>query len=880
VKIVQDSFVPSELTGHVADAIDARPAPPPRPVPAVAAPAGSGPPATRRPARPCVDGKFLRVDGRRFWVKGVTYGTFAPNEQGEPYPPFDRVRDDFARMAAAGINTVRLYTPPSDRIADAAADAGLYLIPDVCWGPRFCELHRPEDLAAIYDWTRAHAKRLAGHPAMLMYSIGNEIPPLLVRWYGRSAIERFLRTLNDIVKEQDAQALATYACHPPTEHLHLPFLDVVSFNVYLEREPDFRAYLGRLQNLAGDRPLMLSEIGLDSAAHGEAAQARVVEWQLRAAFERGLCGATVYSWTDEWSIFADSVDGWAFGLTAADRRPKLALDALSRVYRSDLYALRPTPWPRVSVVVCSCNGGRTLEQCLRSLARLNYPDYEVLVIDDGSTDNTSAIAARFPVRCIRTENGGLSAARNLGIDESAGEIVAFLDADAYVDADWLFHLVTALEEHGADAVGGPNLSPSDDPFLAQCVDHAPGNPTHVLRDDVFAEHVPGCNMAFRKSSLRAIGNFDAAHRAAGDDVDVCWKLLARDRRIAFAPGGFVWHHRRATVRAFLKQQKGYGYAESQLRRRYPGRFNVFGHLVWTGGIYDGVHHALRMDGLPRLLQPRVYHGRFGGAQFQSLYQPFHCWWFQIFTTFEYQLLTASVGATATTATLAGAFHWALGLFAVATALAAATVAAATACGWHAARVKKWRGRRALRGGAVVGLLHILQPLARAAGRLKGWRGGGHRRDETFDFPAEQKLWGNLFQRDAWLERLVQHLNDCGWAACAGGEWDRGDVLIEGPGPHRLRILSVAEERLEKGYFFVRYRVETTVKPSAVLLAIGLITVLAMIGLKPFLLPLAVPILIVLRVIAGAKRAMTAAVSQLALEVARAKRMPPVVEEEC
>src|SRR5690242_8797382 len=60
-----------------------------------------------------VDGKFLRVNGRRFWIKGVTYGTFSQNEEGEPYPPCDQVRRDFEQMRAAGINTVRLYTPPS-----------------------------------------------------------------------------------------------------------------------------------------------------------------------------------------------------------------------------------------------------------------------------------------------------------------------------------------------------------------------------------------------------------------------------------------------------------------------------------------------------------------------------------------------------------------------------------------------------------------------------------------------------------------------------------------------------------------------------------------------------------------------------------------------
>src|SRR4051812_9150501 len=85
-----------------------------------------------------VDGKFLRRNGERFWIKGVTYGSFGLNDEGEPYPPFSQLLDDFACMRESGINTVRLYTPPSDRIADAAADAGLLLLPDICWGPRKC----------------------------------------------------------------------------------------------------------------------------------------------------------------------------------------------------------------------------------------------------------------------------------------------------------------------------------------------------------------------------------------------------------------------------------------------------------------------------------------------------------------------------------------------------------------------------------------------------------------------------------------------------------------------------------------------------------------------------------------------------------------------
>jgi hypothetical protein len=237
--------------------------------------------------RPTVQGRFLNVGGRRFWIKGVTYGTFRPNRAGEPFPERGQVLEDFERMRETGINTVRLYTPPPDWVADAALEAGLFLIPDICWGPRRCDFDNPERIQHIYDWTREHTRRLATHPAILLFSIGNEIPPLIVRWYSAQRIEGFLRRLNDIVKEEAPNALTTYASHPPTEYLTLPFLDVLSYNVYLEREPELRGYLARLQALSHDKPVLLSEVGLDSRAQGEKAQARFLDWQIRAAFEKG-----------------------------------------------------------------------------------------------------------------------------------------------------------------------------------------------------------------------------------------------------------------------------------------------------------------------------------------------------------------------------------------------------------------------------------------------------------------------------------------------------------------------------------------------------------------------------------------------------------------
>src|SRR5207244_7067980 len=98
--------------------------------------------------------------------------------------------------------------------------------------------------------------------------------------------------------------------------------------------------------------------------------------------------------------------------------------------------------PKVSVVVASYNGARTLKTCLESLSQLNYSDYEIILVDDGSTDNTSEVAKHYPaVRYIHQPNQGLSVARNTGIAAASGEIVAFTDSDCRADPDWLFYLV-------------------------------------------------------------------------------------------------------------------------------------------------------------------------------------------------------------------------------------------------------------------------------------------------------------------------------------------------------------------------------------------------------------------------------------------------------
>ena len=144
-----------------------------------------------------------------------------------------------------------------------------------------------------------------------------------VRWYGHRRIEQYLERLYHAAKAEDPEGLVTYVNFPSTEYLELPFLDFVAFNVYLESQQNLESYLARLQNIAGDRPLVMAEMGLDSRRNGEEKQAETLDWQIRTIFAGGCAGSFVFAWTDEWYRGGYAIEDWDFGITSRNRQPKL-----------------------------------------------------------------------------------------------------------------------------------------------------------------------------------------------------------------------------------------------------------------------------------------------------------------------------------------------------------------------------------------------------------------------------------------------------------------------------------------------------------------------------------------------------------------------------
>jgi GT2 family glycosyltransferase len=745
-----------------------------------------------------LDGKFFRAGSQRFIVRGVSYGTFGPNKAGEPFPEPADVQRDFTLIRQLGANTVRVYDPPPPWLLDAAAAQGLRLFVTVPWASQSCFLdsrtRRREARTAVATTVCSFAK----HPAIFAVAVANEIPPDIVRWSGPGRVAAFLDELVAAAREADPHCLCTYANFPPTEFLQPRHLDFVTFNVFLHQRPVLEEYLARLQLIAGDLPLVLGECGADALREGPENQARIVSDNLAAAADAGLAGAFLFTFTDDWVRAGVRVEDWQMGLTTAAREPRPAYTAVQARFAAPHYpATRYVP--RVSIVVACYNGAETLRACLESLLHLDYPEFEILVIDDGSTDGTPDITVGFPqVRTLRHRiNLGLSTARNLGIRAATGEIVAFTDADCQVDRHWLRFLVAAISRDAVAGVGGPNLLPPDDSPVAAAVMASPGGPTHVMLDDRTAEHVPGCNMAFWKWALDGVDGFDPVFHRAGDDVDLCWRILKRGWRIGFAPAGFVWHHRRATVADYLRQQAGYGEAEALLVAKHPEHFNALGNAIWRGRICSG--HT----GVLPWRHPVIHHGIFATGMFQTLYTPAADGILPFFSSVEYHALVAI--PLVILATGIGPL-WPLALL--------AWLVPPLLCALAATRATLPSDRRRWWSRPLVATLHYLQPLVRGSARFRTHLSV---RDDAPKVPdslearsrvygdgsaRERAYWSSSWrERTEWIQRILQELDRHHWRCRPDAGWSRHDLAIFGSRWAWLEFVSVAEANRDRSQTF-------------------------------------------------------------------------------
>lgn len=280
--------------------------------------------------------------------------------------------------------------------------------------------------------------------------------------------------------------------------------------------------------------------------------------------------------------------GNKFGALKAHTVKTMALDSLAVFYRLRVlkyYAHAEVPpklgrAPLVSVVIACPSRSWMLDECLKALAAQTYRSFEVIVLPDG-TDGGSGAPAPMPddvaVSFLPTGKVRPAEKRNIGIKAAKGEIVAFIDDDAYPDAHWIEYAVRYFGDETVGAVGGPGVTPPNDPFLARIGGRVYDNllvsgnyryryKAGGVRRDV--DDYPSCNLFVGKSLLDSFGGYRTDFWP-GEDTLLCKDIVDSGKRIVYDPWVVVCHHRRALFGPHLRQLGRYAFHRGYFVKRFP-----------------------------------------------------------------------------------------------------------------------------------------------------------------------------------------------------------------------------------------------------------------------------------------------------------------------
>ena len=221
---------------------------------------------------------------------------------------------------------------------------------------------------------------------------------------------------------------------------------------------------------------------------------------------------------------------------------------------------------QVSIVVPFYNRADMLADVITALLQQSHPS-EIIVVDDGSTDNTAAVAKSYQVRYFYQENRGPAAARNKGFQVSTGRIVAFTDSDCIARPDWIEKLLEGFTRGDNGVVAGSYSIANPQRLLPRLIHeeikgrHA-GFKTHIRAFGAY-------NVAVKRNVFEDVGGFDESYRtASGEDNDLSYRILASGNKILFKPDALVSHHHTEKFGKYLKEQYRHGYWRMKLYKAH------------------------------------------------------------------------------------------------------------------------------------------------------------------------------------------------------------------------------------------------------------------------------------------------------------------------
>lgn len=309
-----------------------------------------------------------------------------------------------------------------------------------------------------------------------------------------------------------------------------------------------------------------------------------------------------------------------------------------------------------------------------------------------------------------------------------------------------------------------------------------------------------------------------------DDVDVCWRIQEAGYTIGFHPSALVWHHRRNSLKAYWKQQQGYGKAEALLEVKWPEKYNGFGHLSWAGRIY-GNGFTLPIN----VKKGKVFHGSWGSALFQSVYQPADGFLNCIPLMPEWYLLSGLFCITACVGFLWAPLLmlWPVFILSIAVIIIQGIISAVNNTSLSKEQERNWKYF------SLIVVLHIVQPIARLKGRIKHgltpWRIRGAKatlKNLTFFKPRTLAYWyeADWKANETWLEEIEQNIIKLKARVKRGGDFDKWDIKTRnGLFSTATGVLTVEEHGGNKQYVKFRYWANYSIGGF---MLIGLLTAIA------------------------------------------------------
>jgi len=263
--------------------------------------------------------------------------------------------------------------------------------------------------------------------------------------------------------------------------------------------------------------------------------------------------------------------------------------------------------PKISVIICERNSEKFIEECIASVISQSFRDFELIIIDDFSTDKTkekiNKLKEKHEMNLIELKkHSGISFARNTGIKNSKGEFVAFLDSDAMAGKNWLQELLEAFDEKAA-SVGGPNILPENTGEKEKIFDELLEFISRIGSDYIKksskiteVKHNPGCNSMYRKKTLEEINGFNEK-LSSNEDPELDFRIKKKGYKIKFNPNAVVYHHRKNSAKKIFNQAFWFGLGRMQAIkvnfrmiewfRTVPAISIIIILLLFFFGVYSG-----------------------------------------------------------------------------------------------------------------------------------------------------------------------------------------------------------------------------------------------------------------------------------------------------